>query len=162
MKVFKYDASMALKTAPTTSVAREAQRLFFQIGMVHRARIGGAFTELGLTFAQAHALRLLDPDRPSPMSSLAELLVCDASNVTGIADRLEARGLVERRSVGADRRVKMLALTPAGVELRARVTDLMSEPPAAITALSPEDQRTLRDILQRAVEHLPATAGDGA
>ena len=148
---------MAMKIAPATSIAREAQGLFFQIGMVHRTRIGAAFAELGLTFAQAHALRLLDPDKPSPMSSLAELLVCDASNVTGIADRLEARGLVERRSVGADRRVKTLALTPAGVELRARVADLMSEPPAAITALSTEDQRSLRDILQRAVENLPTT-----
>jgi DNA-binding MarR family transcriptional regulator len=153
---------VAVKTAPPTSVAREAQRLFFQIGMVQRTRIGAALTELGLTFAQAHALRLLEPDRPSPMSSLAELLVCDASNITGIADRLEARGLVERRSVGADRRVKTLALTPAGVELRARVADLMSEPPAAIAALSADDQRTLRDILRRAVEHLPASAGDAA
>jgi DNA-binding MarR family transcriptional regulator len=62
---------------------------------------------------------------------------------------------VERRTVGADRRVKTLALTPAGVELRARVLDLMSEPPAAIAALSAKDQRTLRDILRRAAEHLP-------
>jgi len=146
---------MAVKTAAATTVAREAQQLFFQIGMVQRTRMGAALAELGLTFAQAHALRLLDPDRPSPMNELAELLVCDASNVTGIADRLEARGLVERRSVGADRRVKTLALTPAGVELRARVADLMSEPPAAIAALSAEDQRTLRDILRRAAEHLP-------
>jgi DNA-binding MarR family transcriptional regulator len=73
----------------------------------------------------------------------------------------QAHGLVERRSVGADRRVKTLALTPAGVELRVRVADLMSEPPAAIAALSAEDQHTLRDILRRAVEHLPAAAGDG-
>jgi MarR family transcriptional regulator, organic hydroperoxide resistance regulator len=151
---------MAVKTAPTTSVAREAQRLFFQIGMVHRTKVAAAFTDLGLTFAQAHALRLLDPDRPSPMSSLADLLVCDASNVTGIADRLEARGLVERRSVGADRRVKTLALTPAGVRLRARVIDLMSEPPAAITALSTADQRALRDILRRAAENLPAVSAE--
>jgi MarR family transcriptional regulator, organic hydroperoxide resistance regulator len=147
---------MAVKTGAATAVAREAQQLFFRIGMMHRRRIGAAFTELGLTFAQAHALRLLDPDSPSPMNGLAELLVCDASNVTGIADRLEARGLVERRSLGADRRVKTLALTPAGVELRARVLDLMSEPPAAIAALSAEDQRTLRDILRRAAAHLPA------
>ena len=48
------------------------------------------------------------------MSGLAELLFCDASNVTGIADRLEARGLIERRSAGGDRRVKVLALTSAG------------------------------------------------
>jgi MarR family transcriptional regulator, organic hydroperoxide resistance regulator len=153
---------MAVKTVTTTLAAREAQRLFFQIGMVQRTQIGAAFSELGLTFAQAHALRLLDPDRPSPMSSLADLLVCDASNVTGIADRLEARGLIERRSFGADRRVKTLALTPAGVEIRARVVDLMSEPPAAIAALSSEDQRNLRDILRRAVGHVPAAAGDGA
>ena len=38
----------------------------------------------------------------------------------------------------------------------------MSDPPAAIAALSADDQRTLRDILRRAVEHLPASAGDGA
>ena len=145
---------MAVKTAAAASVAREAQLLFFRIGMVQRTRIGAAFTELGLTFAQAHALRLLDPDRPLPMSALAQLLVCDASNVTGIADRLEARGLVERQGAGNDRRVKMLALTPSGAELRARVLELMSEPPGAITALADEDQRALRDILGRAVEHL--------
>jgi DNA-binding MarR family transcriptional regulator len=136
------------------TVAREAQQLFFEIGMVQRGRVGAALAELGLTFAQAHALRLLDPEHPLPMSALADLLVCDASNVTGIADRLEARGLVERRSTGGDRRVKVLALTPAGGELRARVYELMSEPPAAITALSESDQRTLRDILRRAAEHL--------
>ncbi len=149
---------MAVKTAPTTSVAREAQRLFFQIGMVQRAKVGEELADLGLTFAQAHALRLLEPDLPSPMSALADRLFCDASNVTGIADRLEARGLVERRSVGADRRVKTLALTPAGVELRARVADVMSEPPAAIAALSAADQRALRDILRRAAAHLPPTS----
>jgi len=141
---------------PVMTVAREAQELFFEIGMVQRTRVATALAELGLTFAQAHALRLLDPERPLPMNALAELLVCDASNVTGIADRLEARGLIERRSAGGDRRVKVLALTPAGRDVRSRVYELMSEPPAAITALSESDQRTLRDILRRAAEHLRA------
>lgn len=36
--------------------------------------------------------------RPLPMRALAELLGCDASNVTGIVDRLEARGLVRREA----------------------------------------------------------------
>src|SRR5262249_27231290 len=133
---------------------REAQQLFFEIGMVQRVRVARALAELGLTFAQAHALRLLDPNRPLPMSALASLLVCDASNVTGIADRLQARGLVEPQTAGRDRRVKAPALTATGVELRERVSELMSEPPAAITALSDEDQRALRDILHRAVQHL--------
>ena len=144
---------MAVTTQRLTP-AHEAQRLFFEIGMDHRGRVGASLSELGLTFSQAHALRLLDPERPLPMSSLAERLFCDASNVTGIADRLEGRGLVERRSAEGDRRVKALTLTPDGVELRDRVLEIMSEPPAAIAALPAADQRALRDILRRAVEQL--------
>jgi DNA-binding MarR family transcriptional regulator len=145
---------MAAMTEQRKSPAHEAQKLFFEIGMDHRARVGSTLNRLGLTFAQAHALRLLDPERPLPMSSLAERLFCDASNVTGIADRLESRGLVERRSAEGDRRVKALTLTADGVELREQVLAVMSEPPAAIALLSAADQRTLRDILRRAVEHL--------
>jgi MarR family transcriptional regulator, organic hydroperoxide resistance regulator len=146
--------STATKTPPTA--AHEAQRLFFDIGMAQRQRAGAALAELGLTFSQAHALRLLDREEPTPMSALAEKLFCDASNVTGIADRLESRGLIERRSAEGDRRVKALVLTRAGAELRDRVYELMSEPPAPIAALSSADQRALRDILRRAVENLRA------
>ena len=138
--------------------AHEAQQLFFEIGMAQRVRAGAALAELGLGFAQAHALRMLDPEDPIPMSVLAERLFCDASNVTGLVDRLEARGLVERRSHDHDRRVKALTLTPSGVALRDEVLTVMSEPPEAIAALPEADQRTLRDILARAVEHLRAAA----
>jgi MarR family transcriptional regulator, organic hydroperoxide resistance regulator len=136
--------------------AHEAQKFFFEIGMDQRTKVGGALSRLGLSFPQAHALRLLDPEEPLPMSALAERLICDASNVTGIVDRLEARGLVERRSAEGDRRVKALTITPAGVELRRVVMEIMSEPPAAIAALPAADQRALRDILARAVEILRA------
>jgi MarR family transcriptional regulator, organic hydroperoxide resistance regulator len=142
---------MAVRTA---TVAEEAQKLFFEIGMVQRGKVAAALGRLGISFAQAHALRLLDPEEPMPMSALAERLFCDASNVTGIVDRLEARGLVERRSAEGDRRVKALGITPAGVELRNEVLAIMSEPPEAISALPLEDQRALRDILGRAVEIL--------
>jgi DNA-binding MarR family transcriptional regulator len=145
---------VAVRTRERTSPAEEAQKLFFEIGMAQRGKVAAALGKLGLSFPQAHALRLLDPDEPMPMSALAERLFCDASNVTGIVDRLEARGLVERRSAERDRRVKALALTPAGVELREEVFAVMSEPPEAIAALSAEDQRALRDILARAVEIL--------
>jgi len=147
---------VATTTKSDLATAREAQKLFFEIGMEHRVCVGASLTELGLTFSQAHALRLLEPDRPLPMSALAERLFCDASNVTGIADRLESRGLVERRSADGDRRIKVLALTRAGVELRKRVLAIMSEPPTAIAGLSLADQRALREILSRAVDLLRA------
>jgi MarR family transcriptional regulator, organic hydroperoxide resistance regulator len=145
-------------SAMATTPAHEAQQLFFEIGMAQRVRAGAALAELGLGFAQAHALRMLDPEDPIPMSVLAERLFCDASNVTGLVDRLEARGLVERRSHDHDRRVKALTLTRSGVALRDQVLTVMSEPPEAIAALTEADQRALRDILARAVEHLRAAA----
>jgi MarR family transcriptional regulator, organic hydroperoxide resistance regulator len=141
----------------STSPAHEAQKYFFELGMVQRMKVGAALADLGLSFSQAHALRLLHPDEPTPMNALADRLFCDASNVTGIADRLEARGLVQRQSLAGDRRVKALTITPDGMRLRESVMELMSQPPDAIAALSEEDQRTLRDILARAVENLRAT-----
>jgi DNA-binding MarR family transcriptional regulator len=145
---------VAISTKPKISPAYEAQKFFFDLGMAQRTKVGAELGDLGLSFAQAHALRLLDPEQPMPMSALAERLFCDASNVTGIADRLEARGLVERQSAEGDRRVKALTITRAGMKLRDQVMELMNEPPAAIAALSESDQRALRDILARAVEHL--------
>ena len=52
--------------------------------------------------------------RRLPMNELAALLACDNSNVTGLVDRLEARGLVTRQPSPEDRRVKHIVLTDAG------------------------------------------------
>jgi DNA-binding MarR family transcriptional regulator len=72
--------------------------------------------EQGLSMPQALTLRLLD--HPRPMRLLATAMGCDASNLTGIADRLEERGLVERRVDPHDRRVKFLVVTPRGERVR--------------------------------------------
>ena len=81
--------------------------------------------------------------------------MCDNSNVTGIVDRLEALGLVERRPAERDRRVKAVALTERGrSRLRGVVQRRMSEPPPPLKRLSDEDAAALRDILQRALGRL--------
>ena len=95
----------------TRSAAHEAQRLFFQIGMEQRAKVGTQLGELGLGFAQAHALRMLDPEEPLPMSALAERLFCDASNVTGIVDRLEGRAREAIHQVNTMRKELGLEIT---------------------------------------------------
>jgi DNA-binding MarR family transcriptional regulator len=71
-----------------------------------------------------------------------------------LVDRLESRGLVERRNAEHDRRVKLLCLTEAGAEVRQKLMERLAEPPAAIAALSAEDLRALRDVMLRAVEKL--------
>ena len=88
------------------------------------------------------------------MSELADSLGCDASNVTSIVDRLESRGFVERRPSAMDRRVKELALTPAGAETHDRIAVRMQQPPPPIDNLSTADQEQLRDILRRALDSI--------
>jgi DNA-binding MarR family transcriptional regulator len=63
-----------------------------------------------LTTQQLWLLAKLDDDGV-PIGTLAEALQCHSSNVTGMVDRLEARGLVARQPDASDRRVKLVALT---------------------------------------------------
>ena len=131
--------------------ATEAWLLLQQIMMAQRSRLFAVASEFDLAPAQVLALKTLEPGRPRAMSELATALHCDNSNVTGIADRLEDRGLVVRRPSDQDRRVKMLEVTEEGAALRERLHDRLGQPPAALAALSDEDARTLRDVLARAV-----------
>ena len=108
--------------------------------------------QFGLSHVQCHVLHLIEPGRPLPMSRLAEVLSCDASNVTGLVDRLESRGLIRRVAGTADRRVKVLDLTPTGARLRAELVSRMSTPPPALNRLSARDQRALERILSRLLE----------
>src|ERR1700745_2983962 len=87
--------------------ASEAWSLLFRLFVSQRGRVPTIAAEFELSPMQAHVLRLLEPGRPLPMRVLAGKLCCDASNVTGIVDRLEQRGLVERRASQKDRRVRM-------------------------------------------------------
>jgi DNA-binding MarR family transcriptional regulator len=86
------------------------------------------------------------------MRDLATALACDNSNVTGIIDRLEDRGLVERRPGANDRRVKMLVVTPKGQELRREIKARMEEAPEPLLRLDADEQRVLRDLLRKALD----------
>jgi MarR family transcriptional regulator, organic hydroperoxide resistance regulator len=152
-------APMTVATRAQADVAQEAWELLSRVAKAKHGVLSTRLAELDLTPVQGHALRRLDPEQPLAMNALADALFCHASNVTGIIDRLESRGLVERRSEAGDRRVKTVVLTPEGTEVRARVIELLSEPPAAISALSEADQRALRDVLRRALAEETTTVG---
>jgi DNA-binding MarR family transcriptional regulator len=137
-------------TAPPRSSADETWRLLLDVclGLV-REHLSRTVAVFDLSLTQAHALRCIAPDRPLPMGELAEQLKCDPSNVTGVVDRLEARGLVVRRSATRDRRVKTLLLTPAGAALRERLEAWLSHPPPALAALGVAEQEQLGALLAR-------------
>src|SRR5687768_18449647 len=129
--------------------ACDAWQLLIQLFFAQRANLPPLAAELQLSPAQCHVLHLIEPGRPIPMGQLAETLACDASNVTGLVERLESRGLIRRRPSESDRRVKVLHLTATGVRLRALLVDRMTAPPAALERLSSSEQRELVRILSR-------------
>ena len=111
---------------PSSAAARVAWAIMESLVHESRRDTAARIHELGLAPRHANALRRLEPDSPVAMSRLAEALQCDNSNVTQIVDRLEAAGLVERRPAARDRRVKELALTDRGREVREEVQRRMA------------------------------------
>lgn len=117
--------------ATTQRIVELVLRLLDRLG-AHLSAVAGRHA---LTAIQAKVIWTLD--LPCPMRAIADRLHCDASNVTGIVDRLESRGLVERRADPADRRVKHVARTPAGDRV---VGDLRAEVFADVPAFNRLDQ----------------------
>jgi DNA-binding MarR family transcriptional regulator len=102
----------------------------------------------GLSGAQARLLALVVTE-PRPMSRLAVGLHCEPSNVTGLVDRLEKRGLVQRGPDPQDRRVKLIAPTQAGAELSAKVWSDMDFAAAPLLGLGQDERLQLRDLLRK-------------
>src|SRR5580693_1521558 len=138
--------------AETQGDAFRAWQLLVRFFFAQREYLVGSSGEAELPPIQCHVLHLIEPGRPIPMGRLAETLACDASNVTGLVDRLESRGLVRRRPSAVDRRVKVLDLTPTGSRLRTLLLDRMTTPPATLERLSVREQRALVRILTRLLE----------
>lgn len=136
----------------SSSDACAAWQLLVRFYFNQRAHLPTLAAELQLSPAQCHLLRALEPGQPVAMRHAAEALACDASNVTGLVDRLETRGLIRRRPSDCDRRVTMLELTVTGTRLRTTLMDRMGAPPPALARLSESDQRALVRILTRLLE----------
>jgi MarR family transcriptional regulator, organic hydroperoxide resistance regulator len=134
------------------SDACQAWQLLVRFFFTQRANLPLLAAELQLSPAQCHLLRAIEPGQQVPMRQVAAALACDASNVTGLVDRLESRGLIRRQPSPGDRRVTMLDLTPTGSRLRTLLLDRMGAPPPALGRLSIRDQQALVRILSQLLE----------
>nr|MBA2600867.1 MarR family transcriptional regulator [Actinomycetota bacterium] len=134
---------------PTRSqvTAAEVWRLLLTCAMSQFGRTASLAQELGLTPGHAKALLALDPDEPQAMGTLAQDFACDASTITWLVDRLEERGLVERKGLKDDRRVKTIALTPEGVKAKHSLEARMYEPPEFISDLDGDVLESLHKVL---------------
>jgi DNA-binding MarR family transcriptional regulator len=127
--------------------ARRAWRAMRTLVLERNDRRGEVASRLGMSFIRVKAITHL-ADAPMTMRDLAALLQVDAPYTTVVVDDLESRGLVERRPDPADRRRKIVAITPAGRELAASADQVLDEPPAVLTELPAADVAHLDRIMR--------------
>jgi MarR family 2-MHQ and catechol resistance regulon transcriptional repressor len=78
--------------------------------------------ESGLTFPQYRVIRALGKFGAMPMNKISEHMLVTPANITGLVDRLEGRGYIERVERGTDRRVIRITLTRKGKTLYQRTS----------------------------------------
>jgi DNA-binding MarR family transcriptional regulator len=143
-------------SAQTDPILEELIGLVFGVAGHLSADFDAASAERGLPHAQA--LLLVNLVEPMPMRAIADSLSCEPSNVTGIVDGLERRGLVVRQADPGDRRVKQVVLTADGKRTRSALRARGYAHAEKFFDLPGEARAQLRDILAG----LLAGAGDGA
>jgi len=133
------------------SAADDAWRLVYALVLEGEAhtRLHEACRQVGLPINLVKAMLTLERVQPAPMRDLAKHFNFDASYCTTLVDGLESHGIAERRPHPTDRRIKTVVLTDRGMEVLCTIRGAMGQAPSAFTALTPVEQRRLRDILAK-------------
>ncbi len=154
------DMSLSRKRASPLSdhlrLEGEVVGLWFEM----QARLETHFTELaaqhGLSAIQAKVLLQLQPDGALTMRALAGQLQYDASNLTGVVDRLEEMGAVRRQPQPNDRRAKRVVLTADGQRLRQAFWERLTNRSGPLGSLNSRDLTSLRVLLRTAMRSAPS------
>jgi DNA-binding MarR family transcriptional regulator len=129
----------------------EVVGLWFQV----HARLEAHFTELAakhaLSAVQAKVLLQLPAEGATTMRALATQLQYDASNLTGVVDRLEAMGAVRRQAQAQDRRVRRVELTEKGRRLRETFWTELTNKSGPLGRLTSNELTSLRKLLVSAI-----------
>lgn len=129
----------------------EAWQLLMGLVLDQRWRWPEVSDVLGISQAGLRALLAIDPDDPGPMRDLARAMNCDASYVTAMVDDLEQAGYAERRAAAEDRRLKIVALTDAGISALRTARDGLLTPPPQLSRLTRPQRRELARLLRQAL-----------
>jgi len=150
--------SVTRKPAPDlVGLADEVSHLMMRAVSQSRSELHATLAEHAISEQHLVVLRHLHDNGPTPMRGIADLVGTDPSTVTHTVDKLEQRGLIERRADPSDRRVKLVALTAAGRSTVDEVwTRLAGSTPVA--RLDPAQLRSMRDLLIAMVGPLPPNA----
>jgi len=136
-------------------------RLFHLLHLSHRAVFRAADRILaarhGITAAQQGALMYLAEKEGASMSALAGAVGLKAAATSGLVDRMEQKGLVERRRAAEDGRSFKLYLSPAGYEIVTASRAIIQESNSVLLeGYSPSEQAQMADFLETIIKRADA------
>ncbi|HUC87717.1 MAG TPA: MarR family transcriptional regulator [Candidatus Binatia bacterium] len=121
---------------------------FMEFVMLMKHQVFECAAHHGLTGMQALALCILN--KPRPMNYFGKVFNCDPSNITGIVDGIEQKGLVERFEDPLDRRIKMVKLCPGGDKIRlALLRELFGPKSLILRKLSPTEVVSFTKLMNK-------------
>ena len=112
MRTIDIDASVGAAETPATRIATGIHDMIAGF----RCAGTGRLVKAGVSMTHMHVMWLLQHHGDLPMNRVADLLDVSFSNATGIVDRMEERGLVERVRVPDDRRVVLVRIAAGGLQ----------------------------------------------
>lgn len=132
-------------------VSRLTGQLIELMGLLHSRMAGDAMqlmAELNLTMPQMVCLHILKDGGSRSVGAIGGVLNLSASATSHLIDRLFERGIVTREEDPADRRQKLVSITPLGVEIVDRLSAARSEQiGAAVADIDPELRAQLTDLV---------------
>jgi len=129
--------------------ARELSQMMIDAADLSKDIFANIAQELNVPVSLARAICLLE--NPAPMTELATRLACDKSYITSLADQMELLGLINRVP-GADRRTKLLELTPKGKLVRKSLGEKVAQFSPVMVALNPSERATFEKLLAKIVK----------
>ena len=110
----------AERSDPTAAIIADFRATMSQLKCASSERL----VRLGISMAQLHIMFTLQRSGEMTMSQLADVLNVSLSNATGLIDRLEERGYIERHRVPEDRRIVLVRVTASGEAMLAQIDAL--------------------------------------
>jgi len=138
----------------------EAHALLVVIGKRLERSADTFFKEIDLSAAQFDIMRFLWRQDHLTLGELSQFCGCAPANITGLVDRLEKKGLLERSPDPHDRRVARIALTEEGQKLREPTARIVEKYFAIFQVLEPEDLRVLVELLKKFYRRLEGQGAD--